>query len=1048
MRTRLIALIALPTIVALLLGGLRVEDALTRVSDYQRVEKMATLGDRVTTLVQEVSRERDLSVGYISHHRQASDRTALTRQYSKVDRAVDRLNSELDVSDAAYGSLTLQNIAKVHNRIGDLSIVRKTVTRTKIPAIAAVTKYSDSIKDLLSFDNEIAQGSENPDLQQKVRALNAISLAKSAASQQRGILYGALNAGHFAPGEYAALNDAQAVQDSQVTAFQTAATPRQLQDYQDNVAGIQVDQAADIRSRALTADGAQKGTRLRIGMAQRGAGDEWFKAMSATVDRMRTVEQHLVASITDQSRQLQTEAQRAAMLSGALVVGLLLLVLLMMIVVARSLVVPLRRLREGALAIAQLRLPEMVERLRNSDPGTVETSVVPIAVDSTDEIGEVARSFDEVHREAVRLAADEALLRGNVNAMFVNLSRRSQSLIERQLRLIDSLEQGEQDSERLGSLFKLDHLATRMRRNGENLLVLAGQDAPRRWSQPVPLVDVLRASLSEVEQYERVQLQVQPGFAVVGQAVNDIVHLVAELVENATTFSPQDTRVSVNAQPLSGGGMMLDITDNGIGMPQEDCTETNRRLAEPPVVDVSVSRRMGLFVVGRLATRHGIRIQLRPASSGGLTVLALLPETIVNRLSSAPAQRERGGAEGQLAAAGLTGRPAIPDSPADAFPDLAGGPDAPAGPNPLDRSSPTANGGATGRTGDTGSFSVPGRRARNTDSFPALGRSGDTGSFPVPGRPEGTGSFPVSNRPEDTGSFPVPGRPGDTGSFPVSNRPEDTGSFPVPGRPGDTGSFPVPGRPEGTGSFPVSNRPEDTGSFPVPGRPGDTGSFPVPGRPGDTGSFPVADRSGGTGAYPVQEVPHGIGGGVGPDPGSESAGDEQRGDTGEWPVVRTGPDSGSFPTVSDRGPTTNDERSPIFDAIESEWFRRSGSRPGSSGPQQTEKTEVPLPETPSPEQPANSAWQSPGDEGWQAAAAASEPTSSGTTSSGLPKRVPKANLVPGAAGGAPAAPTSSAPSAPAFTRSADTVRNRMSSFQQGVREARAASRDEGSEDEK
>jgi len=570
----------------------------------------------------------------------------------------------------------------------------------------------------------------------------------------------------------------------------------------------------------------------------------------------------------------------------------------------------------------------------------------------------------------------------------VNLSRRSQSLIERQLRLIDSLEQGEQDSERLGSLFKLDHLATRMRRNGENLLVLAGQDAPRRWSQPVPLVDVLRASLSEVEQYERVQLQVQPGFAVVGQAVNDIVHLVAELVENATTFSPQDTRVSVNAQPLSGGGMMLDITDNGIGMPQEDCTETNRRLAEPPVVDVSVSRRMGLFVVGRLATRHGIRIQLRPASSGGLTVLALLPETIVNRLSSAPAQRERGGAEGQLAAAGLTGRPAIPDSPADAFPDLAGGPDAPAGPNPLDRSSPTANGGATGRTGDTGSFSVPGRRARNTDSFPALGRSGDTGSFPVPGRPEGTGSFPVSNRPEDTGSFPVPGRPGDTGSF------------------------------------------------------------PVPGRPGDTGSFPVADRSGGTGAYPVQEVPHGIGGGVGPDPGSESAGDEQRGDTGEWPVVRTGPDSGSFPTVSDRGPTTNDERSPIFDAIESEWFRRSGSRPGSSGPQQTEKTEVPLPETPSPEQPANSAWQSPGDEGWQAAAAASEPTSSGTTSSGLPKRVPKANLVPGAAGGAPAAPTSSAPSAPAFTRSADTVRNRMSSFQQGVREARAASRDEGSEDEK
>ena len=222
---------------------------------------------------------------------------------------------------------------------------------------------------------------------------------------------------------------------------------------------------------------------------------------------------------------------------------LLLLVLLITTIVARSLIRPLRKLRTDALDVAGQRLPEMVRRLSQSEGADEGVEIEPIGVTSTDEIGEVARAFDQVHREAVRLAADEAMLRGNLNAMFVNLSRRSQSLIERQLSLIDSLEQNEQDPDRLSSLFRLDHLATRMRRNSENLLVLAGHEVTRRWSQPVPLVDVLRAAISEIEQYERVALNVQPGIAVVGQAVNDVVHLLAEIVENATTFSPEDTQV-------------------------------------------------------------------------------------------------------------------------------------------------------------------------------------------------------------------------------------------------------------------------------------------------------------------------------------------------------------------------------------------------------------------------------------------------------------------------------------------------------------------------
>jgi len=238
----------------------------------------------------------------------------------------------------------------------------------------------------------------------------------------------------------------------------------------------------------------------------------------------------------------------------------------------------------------------------------------------------------------------------------VNLSRRSQSLVERQIRLIDDLEQGEQDSERLANLFQMDHLATRMRRNSENLLVLAGHEVSRRWSGPVGLVDVLRAAVSEIEQYERVSLTVQPGIAVRGQAVNDVVHLLAELAENATSFSAAQTPVAVSGHLLNSGGVLLDITDQGVGMGAEEMAHANWRLDNPPVVDVAVSRRMGLFVVARLAARHGIRVRLRPASMGGLTALVWLPDEVISY--------ETAGVPPGLRRFGTTGTAAV-SSPAD-----------------------------------------------------------------------------------------------------------------------------------------------------------------------------------------------------------------------------------------------------------------------------------------------------------------------------------------------------------------------------------------------
>ena len=298
---------------------------------------------------------------------------------------------------------------------------------------------------------------------------------------------------------------------------------------------------------------------------------------------------------------------------------------------ARSLVRPLRRLREGALDIATVQLPERVRQLSEALDPSASLEVAPIEVKSADEIGQVARAFDQVHSEAVRLAGNEAMLRRSFNAMFVNLSRRSQSLIERLVRLIDSLEQNEQDPNRLASLFSMDHLVTRMRRNSENLLLLAGHDTARKWSGPVPLADVARAAASEIEQYARVALRIQPGVAISGGAVSDVVHLLAELIENATVFSPEDTPVHVSAQELNSGGVLIEVSDNGVGVPEARLAEMNWRLDNPPVIDVSVSRHMGLFAVARLAERHGVRVRLRSRSPQGLTALVWLPDSIAER---------------------------------------------------------------------------------------------------------------------------------------------------------------------------------------------------------------------------------------------------------------------------------------------------------------------------------------------------------------------------------------------------------------------------------
>lgn len=297
----------------------------------------------------------------------------------------------------------------------------------------------------------------------------------------------------------------------------------------------------------------------------------------------------------------------------------------------------MRRLRDSTLAAANTELPAAIAAVK--DGAEVESvRLAPIGIDTDEEIGELARAVDSMNTEALRLAGEQAHLRKQVNVMFETLARRNKTLVEQQLSLIDSLEYQEKDPARLQSLFSLDHLATRMRRTGESLLVLAGTRPITRTS-PTPLSDVLHGAVSQVESYQRVRIGSTPHGYLLGSAVDDVVHLIAELVDNALRASPPNSSVRVEFSPAVGGGLLLDIADVGIGIPRDALDKINSRLTDGDGVDVNAPRQMGLFVVGRLAARNGLSVRLRPTfdsqTNPGVTSSVYFPATLLAEVHDA-----------------------------------------------------------------------------------------------------------------------------------------------------------------------------------------------------------------------------------------------------------------------------------------------------------------------------------------------------------------------------------------------------------------------------
>lgn len=336
----------------------------------------------------------------------------------------------------------------------------------------------------------------------------------------------------------------------------------------------------------------------------------------------------------------------------------------------------LSQLRQDTLDLARNELPDIVRRLEQGEEVDLQTQ--PRRLDyGNDEIGQVADAFNTAQRTAVAAAARQVEIRSGANRVFLALAYRDQSLLQRQLRLIDQIERQEEDPDLMDRLFQLDHLATRGRRNAENLIILAGGQPGRRWRSPIPLIDVLRSAVSETEDYARITVLPTPDVALLGQGVADVIHLFAELVENAARYSPPHTRVEVYSERVSKG-VAVEVRDQGLGMSEESLAEANNLLAHPPEFDVVAlgeNVRLGLFVVARLAARHNIQVRLRSGPDGGTQAIVLIPDTLVVEtppddldLGSYEAERDNRSSASRTAPPAPPAVPAAPPVPEPASP--------------------------------------------------------------------------------------------------------------------------------------------------------------------------------------------------------------------------------------------------------------------------------------------------------------------------------------------------------------------------------------------
>ena len=634
---KLAAVTLVPVVFAIVLGTMQISDQVDKASSYRRVDRLVVVNEELRGLVGALQGERGAASVLLSARardtvaRMADERRATDTAQAAFLRAAGRVTLDHEAAAARY--------ADVERWLGELPNIREQVAQPGFDAANAVTRYSAVVDALLRFDRTMASEAIDPTLASTAAALHDLEEIKEEVSYQQAVIAVGVARGSLTSPEIEALTASVGRQADRLADFYSLAGEDRAELYDTTVSGTGIAGRNNVVAAVI---GNRPGAPLPT------TASSWQEGSTLTANRIGDVAAVLAGDLHDRSAALQDEASDGAGLAAVILLVALVVAIAVMFVVGRHLLGSLNALRNGALDVAERALPAAVVRIRDRGEHAGDIELPPVPVKSMDEVGQVARAFDAVQRQAVKLATEQAGLRATYSSVFVNLSRRSQGLVQRQLQLLERLERDEEDADQLATLFQLDHLATRMRRNNENLMVLSGNEGGRRAQRPTNLADLLRASVSEIEQYQRVVLLPPPSVQVVGYAVGDLVRLTAELLDNATAFSAPDTQVTIASHSFEDGSVCIAVLDEGIGMSQAELDEANAKLADSGLIDVATSRRMGLFVIGRLAGRHGIEVRLGGGTDvKGVRATVTVPaEVIVPTETPAEPPREKPQANG------------------------------------------------------------------------------------------------------------------------------------------------------------------------------------------------------------------------------------------------------------------------------------------------------------------------------------------------------------------------------------------------------------------
>lgn len=648
-RAKLTVIVAVPTTLLVLLAVVGVVSQWRSVDDAKGAAKNIDLVLATETLVTSLQRERGLTNGLLGGR--AGYRSQVDAQRGSSDRELAALNRMLRYTDSA----SARAVRAVLDRFGDLASIRGSVDVGHASQADTLAFYTSEITALNDAAFTGDSGRDDPALGRGLDALRTLADATEATALERGFLNGVFAAGEFRGGEYARFSEIRATRVDRLAQFRRIATPDQNQALAEAERIPQATMAAALERHALAGAAGR-----RLGVDPIG----WWDAMTKVVDELRQVQVSVSADVRARAHHI---TWTSLWLLGAYIgfaAFIFVVALLLWLMSTRSIMYPLSQLTSEANDTATRRLPEAVSQIQASDdPGELDLDAAwPAAtlVRRSDEFAEVAAALDNVQRTAVRLAAEQAVMRHNTAESLANLGRRNQNLVRRLLGLISALEREETDPTALANLFELDHLATRMRRNAESVLVLVGEHSPRRWSGSVDAGDVLRSAFAEVEDYRRIVLRHVDDAQVRGTVAADISHLLAELIENALTFSPPDRDVEIQARD-DGTRYRIAIVDQGVGMSAAALATANARLKGEKTFVVAPTRYLGHYVVGQLARRLGIEVRLHDSPLTGVTAQITLPRSLLvppdaPALASQPA-RER------LA---LAGAPSAAPAPAPA----------------------------------------------------------------------------------------------------------------------------------------------------------------------------------------------------------------------------------------------------------------------------------------------------------------------------------------------------------------------------------------------